>query len=148
MHGTCILHSARMVDSGSDGTDSETGKSRRCGDNHYESHRQQGCRCTHTASNTHELERSTLRLLLTTELEARVHRVNILPRARTTTTTYCLQRLRASCILYLQTVHSSRSTTFFVVFACLPRHAIGQSPAFLILPDQRHEDAPSCGRRA
>lgn len=31
----------------------------------------------------------------------------------------CLQRLRAICILYLQTVHSSRRTTFLVVLAFL-----------------------------
>jgi hypothetical protein len=31
--------------------------------------------------------------------------------------TYCLQRLSVSCILYLHEVHSSRSTTFLVVFA-------------------------------
>jgi hypothetical protein len=31
--------------------------------------------------------------------------------------TYCLQRLRAICALYLHTVHSSRRTTFFVVLA-------------------------------
>jgi hypothetical protein len=31
---------------------------------------------------------------------------------------HCLQRLSDNCILYLHTVHSSRKTTFFVVFAC------------------------------
>jgi hypothetical protein len=31
--------------------------------------------------------------------------------------THCLQRLSDICILYLHTVHSRRSTTFFVVFA-------------------------------
>ncbi len=35
-------------------------------------------------------------------------------------TTYCLQRLSESCILYLHTVHSSRRTTFLVVFAYVP----------------------------
>ena len=97
---------------------------------------------------TYELESLTLCLLLTTKLEAigeALARVNtdLIPQW-----TYCLQRLIASCILYLQTVHSSRSTTFFVVFACFPQRAIGQPPAFLLLPGRQHEDAPSCGRRA
>ena len=35
MHGACILHNARMVDDGSDGKDSKTGKERRCEDDHY-----------------------------------------------------------------------------------------------------------------
>ena len=42
--------------------------------------------------------------------------------------TYCLQRLRDNCILYLHTVHSNRSTTFFVVFACKrPRRELNAS---------------------
>ena len=68
---------------------------------------------------THELEGSTLRLLLTTELEADdVREIVWVSEERCT---YCLQRFKGSCILYLQEVHSSRSTTFLVVFACYHR---------------------------
>ena len=45
--------------------------------------------------------------------------------------TYCLQRLIASCILYLQTVHSSRSTIFFVVLAYTPHQSDHPSKAIL-----------------
>lgn len=67
---------------------------------------------------THELKSLTLGLLLTTELEAVDTRSTRARRDAILQGTYCLQRLMASCILYLHTVHSSRSTTFFVVFAC------------------------------
>src|SRR5258705_13359626 len=68
---------------------------------------------------THESESSNLCLLLTTEFEANAQKskVRSLFRRRKDNT-HCLQRFNASCILYLQTVHSSLSTTFFVVLAC------------------------------
>jgi len=69
---------------------------------------------------TYELEGSTLRLFLTTELKAREEGIRPVLQANNTET-YCLQRFNASCILYLHTVHSNRSTTFFVVFACMQR---------------------------
>ena len=69
---------------------------------------------------THELERSTLRLLLTTKLEARrIINTKILASDIEGKYTHCLQRFKESCILYLQTVHSRRRTTFLVVFAFL-----------------------------
>ena len=68
---------------------------------------------------TYELESCTLGLLLTTELEAREMRlIGAIIALRNMT--YCLHRLSDICILYLQTVHSSRSTIFLVVFACYP----------------------------
>ena len=57
-------------------------------------------------------------LFLSTELEA--EQKCVMKRIGQVKTTYCLQRFSDSCILYLQTVHSSRSTIFFVVFAYLP----------------------------
>jgi hypothetical protein len=54
-------------------------------------------------------------LFLSTELEAGQNWV--MKRIGHEGSTYCLQRFSDSCILYLHTVHSSRSTTFFVVFA-------------------------------
>jgi hypothetical protein len=54
-------------------------------------------------------------LFLTTKLEAGQKCVT--KRIRRGRTTHCLQRFRDSCILYLHTVHSNRSTTFFVVLA-------------------------------
>ena len=58
-----------------------------------------------------------------------------------------MQRLSASCILYLQTVHSSRSTTFLVVLAYPPI----SRPLTIRIPHTQQaarDDAPSCGRRA
>ena len=58
-----------------------------------------------------------------------------------------MQRLSASCILYLQTVHSSRSTTFLVVLAYPPIFR----PSTIRIPhiqQAARDDAPSCGRRA
>ena len=58
-----------------------------------------------------------------------------------------MQRLSASCILYLQTVHSSRSTTFLVVLAYPPI----SRPSTIRIPHTQQaarDDAPSCGRRA
>ena len=69
MHGACILHKARKVGNGSEYADSKTRRQREYKDDHYadnQPRRYAGCR----TEATHELERSTLRLLLTTKLEA------------------------------------------------------------------------------
>jgi hypothetical protein len=64
---------------------------------------------------TYESKRRAFGLFLSTELEA--GQKGVMKRTGRNKTTYCLQRFSDSCILYLHTVHSSRSTTFFVVFA-------------------------------
>ena len=110
--------------------------------------RHDGIVSNNAGQTTHELECGTLRLLLTTELEAIPRTINKGDDPDIQAgTTYCLQRLSASCILYLQTVHSSRSTIFFVVLAYTPQQLY--LPSKTILPGRRqHGDAPSCGRRA
>ena len=67
-------------------------------------------------TDTYESEGSTLGLLLTTKLEA-VEKIREYRQELSNDGTHCLQRLSVSCILYLHDVHSSLSTTFFVVFA-------------------------------
>lgn len=67
--------------------------------------------------NTHESESSTLGLFLTTELEAMMSSWSDQCDPSQMTDTHCLHRLSTTCILYLHEVHSSRSTTFFVVLA-------------------------------
>ena len=57
--------------------------------------------------------------------------------------THCLQRFKESCILYLHTVHSNLSTTFFVVFACLQLLYVRT-----IAHAKWYGYGPSCGRRA
>ena len=64
---------------------------------------------------TYEGKCSALGLLLTAEFEAKT---NVSDGSDMEMgDTHCLQRFKASCILYLQTVHSRRNTTFFVVLA-------------------------------
>ncbi len=66
---------------------------------------------------THELQSSSLSLLVTTQFEAITQVSSDRVSRELSSTTNCLHRFRANCILYLHTVHSNRSTTFFVVFA-------------------------------
>ena len=95
--------------------------------------------------NTYELQGSTLRLLLTAELEATERHIDIQSTKEDNKATYCLHRLSESCILYLHTVHSSRSTTFLVVFAYnKPQVALNYLISFI----SRKKYGPSCGKRA
>lgn len=68
---------------------------------------------------TYESKSCALCLLVTAEFKAigRIRTRN--SESKNDGNTYCLQRFKGSCILYLHAVHSSRSTTFFVVFAFL-----------------------------
>lgn len=77
----------------------------------------------HTTTTRLENEGGTLGLLVTTELDCKKGRVGVsscrVNQWQAIQYSQCLQRFKAICILYLQTVHSRRRTTFLVVLAFL-----------------------------